>query len=308
MSAAPAARALDFVVIGAAKSATTTMWAGLSSHPELCLPGDKERGFFNSAERWERGLDAYVAEAFEHAAPGQRIGTVTPAYMAGAGLQAVVARMRSRIPDARLVAILRDPVDRAVSRFRQALRQGTACGATFDEHVGAAGPGDEDVLADGEYGRILGAYLDAFPREQLHVLFTEDFDRWPATSYRRVFRHLGVDAGHVPDLDVPLNRGGLRPRASAEEVERILEHLREQVWPHVRAGREPQRALEWWVRHLWNIEADDAGRAVSDPLRRRLQERYLADAERLRRLTGLEPPWVAEYEFALGRGAHRIAA
>lgn len=301
-------RPLDFVVIGATKCATTTLWSGLSSHPQLCLPGDKERGLFNSDQRYTRGLEPYVAEVFQDATPGQRIGTVTPTYMTSCGLDAVVERMRETVPAVRLVAALRDPIDRAVSRFRQALRQGTARGPTFDEHVARARPGDEDVLADSEYGRILARFLRAFRREQLHVLFTEDFERWPAASYRRVFAHLGVGTHHVPDLDVRLNRGGTRTRASREEVDALLAHLRERVWPHVPARREPERAFEWWVRHLWNIEPDDHGRVVSPALRRRLYERYLADADLLRGLIGVEPPWVAAYEFALGRGPSSAAA
>lgn len=301
-------RPLDFVVIGATKCATTTLWAGLSSHPQLCLPRDKERGLFNSAQRYARGLEPYVAEAFEHATPGQHIGTVTPAYMTSGDLDVVVERMWATIPAARLIAILRDPIDRAVSRFRQALRQHTARGVTFDEHVANAHPDDEDLLADSEYGRILERVLAAFPRRQVHVMFTEDFERWPAASYRRVFAHLGVSTEHVPKLDVHLNRGGTRTLASAEALDALLEHLSERVWPHVPARREPERALEWWVRHLWNTEHDDLGRTVSAALRRRLHERYLGDAGLLRRLIGVEPPWVAAYEFALGRGAYDAAA
>jgi len=301
-------RTLDFVVIGATKSATTTLWYGLSSHPQLCLPGDKERGFFNSAERYARGLEHYVRETFEHVRPGQLIGTVTPMYMASDGLERVVWRMRDTIPDARLVAILRDPIDRAVSRFRQALRQGTARGATFDEHVARVGAFDEDVLADSEYGRILAVYRDAFPPDCLHLLFTEDLEHRPAACYRGVFDHLGVDTGHLPDLEVRLNRGGTRARIAPSELQMLLDHLRDHVWPHVPRRREPERSLEWWLRHLWNVEVDDAGRTVSAPLRLRLQERYLADAVRLAALTGVEPPWMREYALGVRSAARSAAA
>jgi hypothetical protein len=299
---------LDFIVIGAPKSATTTLWQGLESHPELCLPGDKERGLFNSDDRYARGIERYVAEAFPHAQPGQRIGTVTPAYMMSDGLEVVVARMHATVPDVRLVAILRDPIERAISRFRQALRRGDARGGSFDEHVAGLRPGDEDLLADGEYGRILGRYLAAFEREQLLVLFTDDLVHWPAACYRRVFRHLGVGTAHVPPLALHLNRGGTRTRTSPDELEELIDGLRERVWAHIPDSREAQRAFEWWVRHLWNTEADGGGRDVSEDLRRRLQERYLADAAVLRGIVGTDPPWVAEYEHALGGARRSVTA
>jgi hypothetical protein len=206
------------------------------------------------------------------------------------------------------VALHRPPGDRAGSRVSPARPPGTARGATFDEHVARLRAGDEDLLADGEYGRILRRYLAAFDREQLHVLFTDDFARWPATCYRRVFRHLGVDAGHVPPLDVRLNRGGTRTRTSPEELQGLLDGMRERVWAHVPHSREPERAFEWWARHLWNTEADDERCEVSEGLRRRLRERYVADARLVRDLVGAEPPWLAEYEHALGATAPRRLA
>jgi hypothetical protein len=291
-------RNLDFIVIGAAKAATTTLWQGLASHPQLCLPGDKERGFFNSERRYGHGLDAYIAEVFAHAWPGQLLGTVTPMYMASDGLEQVVARMQETSPEARLIAILRDPIERAVSRFRHNLRRGLARGASLDEHLDDPDRRGEDVVADGEYGRILSVYLSAFPRHQLQILFTEDFARWPGPCYQGIFDYLGVDRAHLPPQDLRLNPGGTRPRVDEPELEQLLDRLNAEVWPHVADRREAQRALEWWLRHVWNVEPDEEGRDVSPALARRLREHYLADAQRLRQATGVAAPWVARYAAA----------
>jgi len=108
---------------------------------------------------------------------------------------------------------------------------------------------------------------------------------------------------------VRLNRGGTQTRISPEEVDALLAHLCERVWPHVPSRREAERALDWWgAPRVWNIAPDDHGRVVSPALRRCLHERYLSDAMLLRDLIGVEPPWAAAYEFALGRGAYGAAA
>ena len=290
--------ALDFIVIGASKSGTTDLWRGLTSHPRICTPQDKERGFFNSEGRYAKGLDDFTRLAFAHAEHGQKRGTVTPGYMMVQNVETVVRRMRRDVPEVRLVAILRDPIERAVSQFRAMLREGKALGTTFEEHVRAVAEREgREVAAGGDYGRILMHYLTAFSREQLLILFTEDLARDPGVVYRRTFEHLGVDPGHVPPgYPDRLNVGGTTRRVTPEALELIRAHMDEHVWPHVPDSREPRRGFDFWLKYLWNTEPDDAGKAVGPELRASMEQRFLNDAETLRDSFGVEPPWVAAYQ------------
>ena len=299
-------RTLGFVVIGAQKAATTTLWRGLDSHPQVRTPGDKERGFFNSDGRYEKGLDAFLDATFAGAPAGSVLGTVTPDYMPASkdGLAVLVERMRETIPETRLVAILRDPIERAISHYRTGLRTGNASLPTFDEHFewvcrerGVIWP---PIVRRGEYGRILARYLDAFPREQLLVLWTRDLVRDPAAVYRELFAFLGVDADHAPPLGERLNVGGTRTRVAQEALDELNAHLDTHLWPLVANGGEGlQRSTRWWLTHLWNTVPDEESKSIGEPLRRRLAEHFLADAGLLRDRVGVEPPWLGAYEAAV---------
>jgi hypothetical protein len=74
---------LHFLVIGAAKSGTTTLFELLRQHPQLYLPPGKEDPFFSRATSFENGWDAYVRRSFAAAPAASLCGTATPEYMAG---------------------------------------------------------------------------------------------------------------------------------------------------------------------------------------------------------------------------------
>lgn len=310
-------RTLDFLVIGAGKSGTTTLWHALSSHPRIATPSDKERGFFNSDGRYAKGLDHFVDSAFPHAAPGDRLGTVTPGYMSGFPdrLETIVARMAADVPDVRLIALLRDPIDRAVSHFRNGVRNSRGSGGSFDTYLAKRGGPESDetheVLRHGEYGRILARYLESFPREQLLVLFTEQLERDPAGLYRRVFEFLGVDAAHTPPhMDARLNRGGTRRRVSHDALHELQAKMDDLVFVGGdRELRDARRAFYWWTENIWITEPDDERKEISEPLRLQLERYYLEDGELLARIAGEDPPWLERYRRArkrAGTGQPRV--
>ena len=113
---------LDFLVIGAAKAGTTSLFEHLRRHPEIALPADKEAPFFATDVRYSRGWDRYLKSTFWEADPARRWGTITPQYMGGTVFEpartAVTAgggydehtlplRIHERLPEARLIAVLR---------------------------------------------------------------------------------------------------------------------------------------------------------------------------------------------------------
>src|SRR3954447_7153571 len=77
----PAMHRLAFVVIGAPKSGTTTLFEHLRGHPQLHLPPGKENPFLSADEAYERGWHEFAARVFDGAQPGQLLGQVEPAYM-----------------------------------------------------------------------------------------------------------------------------------------------------------------------------------------------------------------------------------
>lgn len=195
----------DFLILGAAKSGTTTLYRYLAAHPGICMPGIKEPRFFafdgvrpDLADPILR--DSVVSEQaylalFAGAQPGQLLGEASPIYLAEPRASDAIA---ARIPNARLVVILRDPAERAFSHFLMSQRQGYEPETSFIRAM------SEPVLISGDWQRVrpylpyskygdgLERYLAKFPREQLHVLTSEELERDMSGTLRRLTDFLGV--------------------------------------------------------------------------------------------------------------------
>jgi hypothetical protein len=222
---------LDFIVIGAQKSGTTSLFQYLRHHPEISLPAGKETPYFSHDSMYTGGWTAYITHLARHeyedaADSTQKWGTVTPHYMAGGVYQSsgdvalisgydertVPLRIRERLPDVRLIAILRDPVERARSHHRMTVKRGREP-RSFDEAIAELllpqelerarrSPRESEqtgYVTWGEYGRLLAGYFDVFPREQILVVFTDELERAPAQLLSRVQDFIGVRADIKPD-------------------------------------------------------------------------------------------------------------
>lgn len=299
-----ATRPLDFLVIGAARCGTTSLWRALDSHPQIRVPSDKEREFFSSDERYARGLDAYVERTFPELNGGETIGTVTPQLMQPRprALETIVSRIEETCPEVKIVAMLRDPIERGVSQFRRMKKMTRRHrDEDFDGFVGRLtekrGRMDKiPLVRASDYGRILRSYFEAFDREQIRVFFTEDLDREPAAVYRHLFEFLGVDAGHSPG-EPRVHVGGTSTRVPAQALDELLAEL-DRLGLFPADDENVRRGFAWWLRHLWNTEPDRAGTDMSAELRRRLARRYLRDARTLEQLLGAPPPWVGALRAA----------
>jgi len=298
---------LDFIVIGAQRSGTTSLWRYLDSHPAIHTPASKEAPFF-SHPTFARGLKWYLAEYFGDAAPESCWGTVSPQYMMGsdeASERELARRIRVTVPATKLIAILRDPIERAQSQHRLHVHRGiehrefeTAVEELLDPEAlrearrpGAARRGYQRYLVAGEYGRILATYLDELPREQLYVLLTDELAQAPAECITEIFGYLGVDPAHLPGgLDAHHNRGGRGRRLDAQAEATLKEYLSREVWPETQAPRLHERAFDFWFIE-WNIIPDEYCSSVDPALRTRLQEHFAQDARRLEQLLGRPVPW-----------------
>lgn len=203
---------LDFLIIGAQKAGTTTLWHLLRTHPQLAFPAAKEAPFFTGSA-YERGVEWHVRSVFGSSSFGRLKGTATPHYMMGAPgapVPVVAQRIARDLPHVRLIALLRDPVQRAISQWRMSRRWGleprsidealqAELHAEALQKARACPTSTNSYVVQGEYGRTLGAYLRHLPRRQLHVELTEDLERDPSTVVGRVLSFLGVDDAWRPE-------------------------------------------------------------------------------------------------------------
>jgi hypothetical protein len=302
--------ALDFVVIGAQKGGTTTLFEHLRRHPDLCLPADKEAPFFNRPELFSRGVDHLFSTYFPRPLPtGKLLGTVTPQYMCIAGC---AERLASAFPSARLVAILRDPVDRAYSHYRMAVRRGME-ERSFDDAIAAMLADDaaadaarvstalaETYVAWGEYGRVLCDYRDRFPAERLLVVFTDDLERDPGRVLTAIHGFLGVPVLLPEGLGERYHVGSSQRRLPG--LQKWLRHSPVgSLWRRLPQGTRSRLFMRF---ELWNVRRDAPpptdveqpdGAAPAAPwtpeTERRLRTHFAGDEHRLADRYGIELPW-----------------
>ena len=189
---------LDFLVVGAVKSGTTALFHYLRHHPQIYLPPEKELGFFSNEEWFAKGWDRFVHEFFRHAPIDTLWGKVTPQYMA---YPQVPERIFKCMPNVKLIALLRNPVDRAFSHYRMAVRTGAE--VRDFAHVISDQLTQLDAvnfLTLGQYGRILKSFLRFFPGEQLILLFTDDLNERPQSVLDSILTYLGLEAGFSPKI------------------------------------------------------------------------------------------------------------
>jgi hypothetical protein len=186
----------NFVVVGAMRSGSTSLYKYLQPHPQVWMPR-KEIHFFD--RRWDHGLDWYRAR-FDGWSGEPAVGEATPTYLSD---PAAVDRMAATIPEARPVAILRDPVDRAYSHYwMERIRQRED--RSFED---AVADDDAGYLARGRYLPQLMRLAGAFPRDRIHVVLFDDLRDDPGAAYTAVCRFLDVDpAFRPPRLGERVNR------------------------------------------------------------------------------------------------------
>lgn len=198
-------RSLDFAVIGAQKCATTSLRMHLGRHPDVCLPHAGEVPFFSSDTLYGLGWEKFARREFSHAQADSILGKVSSHYMMD---ERVPARICALMPGIKLVAILRDPADRAFSHYMMCVRRGDEK-RSFRDAVNdlllhadpLAGGGSipprraetRMYLNWGMYGRILEKYLGYFSREQILVVFAEEMANRPRHVMKTIFGFIGAD-------------------------------------------------------------------------------------------------------------------
>jgi Sulfotransferase domain len=177
------------VIIGASRSGTTSLARYLGAHPEVYLAREKELYFFN--RRFHRDVGWY-RDRFRDAGDARAIGEATPEYLYSPEAPARMARV---IPQARLIAILRNPVDRAYSAYWANRSLGREPASSFEAAVES---GSDEYMDRSRYLPHLERFVEHFPRSALHVMVFEELVDDPVAEYASVCRFLGVADDHRP--------------------------------------------------------------------------------------------------------------
>lgn len=293
MAAADSGALPNLVVIGVQKCGTSALHYYLGLHPEVQVSTPKELFFFTdesdlrpepyvneprelvlmSGQRnWSRGLDWYRS----HFDPGAPVRSeATPTYTSP-WFPSVPERMAQVLPDAKLIFMAREPVDRMVSHYIQMVGMGREW-RPLAEAVGT----DENVyIARSRYASLLRPFLERFPAEQILTLRQDELLHRRRETMRRVFAFLGVredfwdprmERERHPS-DAKGRRYSLLTRLQGARLARPLYKLPQEV--------------KWNLERLAYRRSREPKPELDPELRARLRERLDPEMEELERITG----------------------
>jgi len=292
-------RVPNFVIIGAGKSASTWLHLALRQHPALFMP-EQETLFFEDPHYSENDLTPLFAE-LNSAPTHAMIGIKRPNYLC---TPECAPRLARHLPRARLIAILRNPVDRAVSQYYHLVRSGrlpvSHPDITFNRYLS----GDFDVpfverivLGFGLYAQGIANYRRVYSRDQMLILTDLDMRKGSQEVFKRTCRFLDVADDFVPgDISRPRNQGvyfspflsliqSLNSRGQTFDRQTGWESLRQDLMG--RAARH-LAALGNRLSAATRIFVRDQEPPISINTRARLLEFYLPDIVKLEAMTNMD--------------------
>ena len=241
----------NFIGIGAQKCATTWLYDILADHPDACLGATKEIDFFSYY--YDYGFQWYERQ-FSCPRKALAVGEISPSYFHATEVpERVFAYDRTM----RLILLLRDPVERALSNHKHEVRIGHVSGPDLSFESGLLN--NPSYVEQGRYATHLERWLAVFPRPQMLVLLFEDVAADPRAAARTVYEFLRIDGNHVSNA--------VSARSNESHVDRypFLERLRSRA-------RTTLGALG--LERIWLKAADAGGRRIYRAINR-------ADAERV---------------------------
>ena len=257
----------DFFIVGAPKCGTTALYHYLRQHPQVFMPDRKEPHYFSVDIRVPGAIRNPVeyAALFEDIGGALRVGEASVSYLASRAAGPTIHRI---VPDARIIVMLRDPVEVVASLHQQLVYECEAEHEDLDEALRIQRDARNLLLAHKgvpyiyreavRFAAQLQRYLELFGDEQIHVIVLDDLRDQPEGTFEACLRFLDVDPGFVPRFDV------INPRKHA---------------------RSP--TVQRWVKRPPALLA-----AVAGAVPARLRSQVSAWARRLNTMDGAKPPSV----------------
>lgn len=260
----------DFIIAGAAKSATTWLQHSLQASPGIFMP-DPELHFFS--RHYEPELGSYRRH-FAAAPPAALKGEKSNSYLTTLGAE---TRIHRHLPGVRLVFQLRDPVARAYSDYCMLFRRGEVDG-NVSRYLDPSRAAGERFLADGCYADHLERFISLFGGEPILVLLYEDMRKNPERQLSLLAAHVGYSGPLAPPLAERVKDA--RAPAVPRPLRRLLAPLRPALDPL--RGTAPVRILREMVARPYSYPTLDPS------LRAEIADFYRPQVARLAALTGID--------------------
>lgn len=271
----------NFIVIGAHKSGTTSLYFYLKEHPEVYMSPVKEPRFFafdpnNPEHHTAKSLPIKSMEAYRDLFSGVKnekaVGEVSPNYLHS---DHAARAIRAHIPDVKLLVSLRNPVHKTVSLYSMRARAGNETRAP-DEAL----RDDEKLLRSGLYYEDVRRYNELFGRDRVKVLLFEDLEADALGVMKDVYGYIGVDDQFQPNVSMRHNTAATASSPFMREAQRFYRHnwrLRHALQAIVPYGLR-QRIAGFGRREVKTTTL------ISADMRRRLSDYYREDIIKLQDL------------------------
>lgn len=263
----------NLIVIGGMKCGTSSLHSYLRLHPQIFMSAEKELDFFIEDRQWRRGAEWYASQFRDTKVRGE----ASPNYTARDRFPGVPKRMHSVIPDARLIYLVRDPIERVISHWVH-LYSGDGEIPPIDEAIRSV-----IYVGRSQYWRQLCAFLEYYPADRILVVDSDDLRHRRSEALKRIFGFLGVD----PGFSSPLYRLERHRSSFLRKKTRLGERLAS-TGLEGRLDRLP-RPWGWSAKRLTFLPFSRAipRPRLSDPAREWLADQVRDDVAQLRAFTGL---------------------
>jgi hypothetical protein len=295
----------NFFLVGAAKSGSTSLVEYLRQHPDVFMPDGRDfltkepMHFCEPIPPWQakyRDFNTYLS-LFAEAGNRKAIGEGSVAYLASPGAE---TRIQARYPHAKIIIVLRNPADRVYSWYTFLCHLGLEPGPSLERALAEEDnrAADEALLRKswmwysalqyfrfGLYASDIERFLTVFPREQVHVLLSEDLKARPKETTQAVYEFLGVDPGFAPSFKIH-NPTWMPFSVSLQHY--LLLHTNAN--PVLEPGaRGPVRPIDYLLRYMGilnSIVGKLRVRRFNPATRKELLTRYRDDIRRTEQLIG----------------------
>lgn len=274
----------DFLIIGAAKSGTTTLYADLAANPQIFFPATKEPADLSRDDVLTPRGRARYAKLFASARPGQLLAEASTRYTSRPMFEGVAERARQLLgPSLKLIYLVRDPYERMLSEHRYAAQQGKVPG-----ELASALRQAPRLIEHSRYGFQIAPWLDHFDRDRLEIVSFERYVAAREPTVRALFAFLGatapsdyrLPAAQNSSNDVIVGRGILRHIVGLQGYRRTIRR----IVPH--ALRERAKAV---LGKKLDVVIDQRLPAA---LERELIDRLRPEVDEIHRVAGWnEPMW-----------------
>jgi hypothetical protein len=206
-----------FLIVGAAKAGTTSLYHYLKQHPDIFMPKLKEPHYFAHFDDdvckkkfyFVRAWSDYLA-LFESAGTVKAIGESSVSYLCHSG---TAQRIKNKLPDVQIIICLRNPVERLYSHFMMDIRDGKLrqdanllpTVLTDDEATQKVWGQCNMFIECGRYANQVAEYFNVFGRDKVKVILYENFREHPTTTVHDLYSFLGVDREFMPETGKTFN-------------------------------------------------------------------------------------------------------